>query len=62
MLAEATDAETVMIMPLEKLIVFGELGEREKAKREYERLLDKAETDSFFLSEIRRLGNKYELS
>ncbi|HEY4654418.1 MAG TPA: hypothetical protein VIH22_07885 [Cyclobacteriaceae bacterium] len=49
-------------MPLEKLIVFGELGEREKAKREYERLLDKAETDSFFLSEIRRLGNKYELS
>ena len=61
MLIDFLDQETQRIAPLEKLIVFGELGDKVKAKREFERLMEETTRNPAFLGTIKEYGNRYEL-
>jgi hypothetical protein len=54
------DSADVMMPPLEKLIVYGELEQFDKAKREYEQLLSKS-TDLVFSMKVKEYGQKYGL-
>jgi hypothetical protein len=50
----------MMMTPLGKLIVYGEFKKFDKAKREYERLLNN-KTNPHFLMTVKEYGQKYEL-
>lgn len=45
--------------PMEKLIVFGELGELTKAKEEFDRIVSDATRNPAFLQTVRDYGKKY---
>jgi hypothetical protein len=59
MLQELEKADTMMT-PLGKLIVYGELKQFDKAKREYEILLNN-KTNPHFLMTVKEYGHKYKL-
>ncbi|MDP3393074.1 DUF4304 domain-containing protein [Sediminibacterium sp.] len=54
------DKADMMMTPLGKLIIYGELKQFDKAKREYERLLNK-KTNPHFLMTVKEYGQKYGL-
>jgi hypothetical protein len=54
------DSADVMMAPMGKLIVYGECGQFDKAKREYEQLLSKS-TNLEFLMTVKEYGQKYGL-
>jgi hypothetical protein len=54
------DKEDMMMTPLGKLIVFGELKQFDKAKREYEKLL-REKTNPHFLGTVKEYAQKYGL-
>lgn len=58
MLIDVLDKQTTWLVPLEKLIVFGELGDREKTKIEFQRLLSET-TNPNFLGTVEEYGKKY---
>ncbi|MDI9862322.1 DUF4304 domain-containing protein [Flectobacillus roseus] len=59
MLQELDKADMIMT-PLGKIIIYGELKLFDKAKREYEGLLNK-KTNPHFLMTVKKYGQKYEL-
>ncbi|ACU07077.1 hypothetical protein FIC_00622 [Flavobacteriaceae bacterium 3519-10] len=59
MLQELEKAD-MMMTPLGKLIVYGELNQFDKAKREYEILLNN-KTNPHFLMTVKEYGQKYKL-
>jgi hypothetical protein len=61
MLVERLNKQTKWTTPLEKLIVFGELGHKEKAKREFERLITETTRNPGFLETVKGYGKKYGL-
>ena len=61
MLVDRLDQQTKWTTPLEKLIVFGELGDKEKAKREFERLITNTTRNPGFLETVKEYGKKYGL-
>ncbi len=58
MLVGFLDRQTTWLQPLEKLIVFGELGEIEKTKKEFLRLVSETRNPSF-LGTVKEYGKKY---
>lgn len=60
MLVDMLDKQTTT-SPLEKLIVFGELGHIEKATREFQRLLSEARNPHFQMT-VEEYGRKYGLT
>jgi len=61
MLVERLDQQTKWTTPLEKLIVFGELGDKEKVKREFEKLITETTKNASFLETVKGYGKKYGL-
>jgi hypothetical protein len=61
MLIDILDSDTTRVARLEKLIVFGELGEKEKAKKEFELMLTEATRNPNFLVTLKEYGKKYGL-
>ena len=61
MLLEGLDQQALRATPLEKLIVFGELGEKAKAKREFEKLITETTRNPGFLETLKEYGKKYGL-
>ena len=61
MLIELLDQQTTELAPLEKLIVFGELGDKAKAKKEFQRLVNETKRNPAFLGTIKDYGKKYGL-
>ena len=61
MLVDVIDSKRSVVAPLEKLIVFGELGEKVKAKTEYHRLVLEATRNPSFLDVVNQYGEKYGL-
>lgn len=61
MLIDRLDQQTKWATPLEKLIVFGELGDMEKAKREFEKLITNTIRNPGFLETVNEYGKKYGL-
>lgn len=55
------DSADVMMEPLDKLKLYGELGQFDKAKREYEQLLSNNSTHLPFLMRLKEYGHKYGL-
>lgn len=60
MLLDLLDRQTTWLQPLEKLIVFGELGDKEKTKKEFLRLVSETRNPSF-LRTVEEYGKKYEV-
>lgn len=60
MLQELDNAD-IMMTPLDKLIIFGELKQFDKAKREYEELLNN-KANPHFLMTVKGFGQKYGLN
>lgn len=54
------DKEDMMVVPLGKLIVYGELKQFDKAKREYQSLMNK-KTNPDFVMTVKEYGQKYGL-
>ena len=54
------DKADMMMTPLGKLIIYGELKQFDKAKREYEGLLNN-KTNPYFLMTVKEYGQKYGL-
>jgi hypothetical protein len=61
MLIDVLDSKTVIIHPFEKLIVFGELGHKERAKIEFEKLVAETTRNPGFLVTLKEYGKKYGL-
>lgn len=60
MIVEVLNSRATRVEPLEKLIVFGELGHKEKAKREYVNIVTDTKNPSFLLR-AKEYGKKYGL-
>jgi hypothetical protein len=60
MLIDKLDNETTWLAPLEKLIVFGELGDKEKTEKEFRRLVSETRNPNF-LGTVKDYGKKYGL-
>lgn len=54
------DKADIMMTPLDKLIIYGELKQFDKAKREYEELLNN-KANPHFLMTVKEFGQKYGL-
>jgi hypothetical protein len=61
MLVDFLDSNATRVAPLEKLIVFGELGDKEKAKREFEKIATDTTRSPNFLGTVKDFGRKYGL-
>lgn len=59
-LLQELDNEDLLMTPMGKLIIYGELHQFDKAKREYEKLL-REKTNPHFLTTVREYGQKYKL-
>jgi hypothetical protein len=62
MLVDRLDQQTKWTTPLEKLIVFGELGDKEKAKREFERLISETTRNPGFLETVKECVKKVRVN
>lgn len=51
--------DTTRVAPIDKLIAFGELGEKEKAKMEFEKIIADTLRNPNFLEIIKEYGKKY---
>ncbi|MFL5729111.1 MAG: DUF4304 domain-containing protein [Cytophagaceae bacterium] len=60
-LVKILDQEKTESIPLEKLIVFGELGHKGKVKTEFRKLLAEEGKNPVFLDSIQYYGKKYDL-
>lgn len=61
MLIVHLDSEANHAAPLEKLIVFGELGQKEKAQKEFGRLLSESTRNPGFQDTLKEYAKKYGL-
>lgn len=61
MLIDFLDSQTTRLVPLEKLIVFGELGYKEKAIMEFQNIIANTTRNPDFLATIKEYGKKYGL-
>jgi hypothetical protein len=61
MLVDVLDSSTTRVAPLEKLIVFGELGDKERAKKEFEKIVADTTRNPSFLGTVKEYGKKYGL-
>jgi hypothetical protein len=61
MLVDVLDSKKTRVAPLEKLIIFGELGHKEKAKIEFEEIAADTTRNPNFLLTLKEYGKKYGL-
>ena len=61
MLVDLLASSTTRVAPLEKLIVFGELGDKEKAKKEFDKIVADTTRNPNFLETVKDYGKKYGL-
>lgn len=57
---QGLDSGNIIISPIEKLIMYGEFGKFDKAKQEYEQLLNNKK-NAHFLMTVKEYGQKYSL-
>jgi len=61
MLIDFLDTPAVQASPLDRLIIFGEFGHKEKARREFETLIATTTRNPGFLNTLKMHGRKYGL-
>jgi hypothetical protein len=57
---QGLDSGNIIISPIEKLIMYGEFGKFDKAKQEYEQLLNNKKNPHFLMT-VKEYGQKYSL-
>jgi len=61
MLVDVLDLGTTRVNPFDKLIVFGELGHKDRAKKEFEKIVADTTRNPNFLETVKVYGKKYGL-
>jgi hypothetical protein len=61
MLVDVLDSQGTGVATLEKLIVFGELGHKDKASKEFQKIIADTTRNPNFLTNVKEYGKKYGL-